>query len=56
MIGLKLRVSRNVAKEMGLYPLEKAVQLAEHLGTRVLIHPTDPPVSMEELSRYLRRR
>ena len=55
VIGLKLRVSRNVVKEMGLYPLEKAVQLAEHLGTRVLIHPTDPPVSMEELSRYLRK-
>ena len=32
VIGLKLRVSRNVVKEMGLYPLEKAVQLAEHLG------------------------
>lgn len=55
VIGLKLRVSRNVVKEMGLYPLKKAVQLAEHLGTRVLIHPTDPPVSMEELSHYLRK-
>ena len=55
VIGLKLRVSKNVVKEMGLYPLKKALELAEHLETRVLIHPTDPPVSMSELSQYLRK-
>lgn len=53
--GIKLRVSRNVVGDLKLDPLRKAVELAEHLGTRVFVHPTDPPESMGDVAELLRK-
>lgn len=55
IVGIKLRVSKNVVGTLGMKPLEEAICLAEHLNTRVFIHPTDPPVTMAEASSYLRK-
>ena len=54
IIGLKIRVSRNVLKDLGMEPLKRALQLAEHLNTRLFVHATDPACTMEELVGMLR--
>ncbi|MGE4283789.1 MAG: amidohydrolase family protein [Clostridia bacterium] len=54
IVGLKLRASKAVLKELGLDPLHKALKLADHLNTRLFLHSTDPLVTMSELTSYLR--
>ena len=54
ILGLKIRTSRNIVKELGMTPLKKTVELAQHLGTRVFVHSTNPPCTMAELTEYLR--
>ena len=54
MIALKLRISRDVVKELGLDPLKKTVEIAEKLGTKVVVHVTDAPASMGEVAACLR--
>lgn len=54
IVGIKLRVSRDVVNDLGLRPLEEAIRLSERLKTRIFIHPTDPTVSMGKLASYLR--
>ncbi len=55
LVGLKIRASRNVLKELGITPIKKAVELAKHLGTRLFVHSTDPICSMGELASMLRK-
>ena len=54
LLGLKLRVSRDIVKELGFGPLRRTVEIADRLGVPVMVHPTDPPGEMEELLSYLR--
>ena len=54
LMGLKLRISRDIVKELGFAPLRAAVELAGRLGVLVMVHPTDPPGEMEELLSILR--
>lgn len=54
LIGLKMRTSCNIVKEFGMLPLQKTVELANHLNTRVYVHSTNPPCTMAELSSMLR--
>ncbi len=54
LVGLKIRVSRNVLGDFGIEPLKKALNLAEHLNTRLFVHATDPICTMEELVNLLR--
>lgn len=53
VIGLKVRTSRKVVGDLGLKPLEAAVTLAEKLRIPLVVHPTDPPISMGEIARML---
>jgi predicted amidohydrolase len=55
IIGLKLRTSRGVVGSLGLEPLKKTVELAEHLKTRVIVHVTDAPESMSTVAGLLRK-
>lgn len=54
MMGLKVRVSAGVVKELGLEPLKKAVEAAQELGTKVIVHVTDAPATMSEVADCLR--
>ena len=54
LMGLKLRVSRDVVGKLGFTPLRAAAELAERLGVHLMVHPTDPPGEMEELLSCLR--
>ena len=54
IIGLKIRISRNVVKNLGLNPLKETVRLAERYHTRAVVHVTDAPESMSEVAKCLR--
>lgn len=54
LLGLKLRTSHEIVKEMGYEPLRQTVALAEKLGLSVMVHCTNPPGEMSELLGYLR--
>lgn len=49
LVGLKIRTSASIVKELGYGPVKAAVALAERLGTHVLVHSTDPPGTFSEL-------
>lgn len=54
LLGLKLRTSAPIVKELGYAPLRAAVELAEKLGVSVMVHCTNPPGEMAELLDILR--
>ena len=54
LLGLKLRTSAPIVKEMGYAPLKATVELAERLGVSVMIHCTNPPGEISELLDLLR--
>ncbi len=54
LMGLKIRTSRDIVKELGWAPLKAAVELADRLGVPLMVHPTDPPGEMEDLLSCLR--
>ena len=54
LMGLKIRTSKDIVKELGFAPLRAAAEIADRLGVRIMVHPTDPPGEMEELLSYLR--
>lgn len=49
LLGIKVRISRSIVKEMGLIPLQAAKKMANQLGTRLCVHITDPPVSLPQI-------
>ena len=49
LLGLKLRTSAPIVKELGYGPLKATVALAEKLGTHVMVHCTNPPGEFSEL-------
>ncbi len=54
IIGLKMRVSKSVLGCLGLRPVEEGLNVAERLGVRLFIHPTDPVIPMGDLAEMLR--
>ena len=54
LLGLKLRTSKEIVKDLGYEPLRQTVKLAESLGLSVMVHSTNPPGEMSELLSYLR--
>ncbi|MCB6611514.1 amidohydrolase family protein [[Clostridium] symbiosum] len=54
IIGLKIRVSRNVLGSLGVKPLEAALKLAERYNTRVIVHLTDPILPIGALADMMR--
>lgn len=54
LLGLKLRTSKEIVKDMGYEPLRQTVKLADKLGVSVMVHCTNPPGEMSELLGCLR--
>lgn len=54
IVGIKVRISRSIVRELGIEPLRRAVQVGEELGLPVCVHTTDPPVSAGEITAILR--
>ncbi|MBQ8510226.1 MAG: hypothetical protein IJ493_10010 [Clostridia bacterium] len=53
LAGLKVRLGSEVAREHGVEPLKAAAKLAREIGTRLMVHTTNPPVPMDEICSYL---
>ena len=54
ILGLKVRLSRNIVGDLGSRPLARAIETGENLGLPVCVHTTDPPVSAVEIAKMLR--
>lgn len=55
IIGLKIRMGKETALDMGLSPLRAAKEIAEETGLPLVVHSTNPAVSMKELISCLGR-
>lgn len=53
ILGIKVRLSRNLVSDYKI--LEKAVKLAEELGTRVCVHPTASALGVSPILDLLRK-
>jgi len=53
-LGLKVRLSKEIAGDLGSRPLERALQIAGKLGCAVTVHTTNPPVPPEGIAEMLR--
>ena len=54
IVGLKARISRDIVKELGLYPLKETVRIAEKAGLPVSVHMTNPPQEVDAVLDVLR--
>lgn len=55
--GLKLRLDKGRAEKAGCTnePLMEALKLAEHLGTKLCVHCTNPPTTMDDILNVMRK-
>ncbi len=53
-LGLKIRQSIEIAGDLGLKPLERALRIADDIGVPVVVHTTDPAGKIEDLASMLR--
>lgn len=52
--GVKVRISRPIVGELGLQPLQRAVEAGEALGLPVCVHTTNPPEEASAAAAILR--
>ena len=55
LVGLKLRTSAPIVKDLGYRVLEETVKLGEELGVPVMVHCTNPPGPLGDLLKLLRK-
>lgn len=54
LLGLKIRISRPIVRELGLAPLKDTLAFAENRGIRVNVHVTDPPERLATIAPLFR--
>lgn len=54
IMGLKIRISREIVGELGIKPLLRALEIADEVNLPLMVHPTDPPCTMQEIVKLLR--
>lgn len=55
LCGIKVRISKELVGDLGLLPLEKALVVAEKVGTRISVHTTNPPAPVSEFIHMFRK-
>lgn len=55
VLGLKMKVGKMTLGEIGIDPFYDAVKMADALGTRLVIHPTEPVAPLEDILNTLRK-
>jgi predicted amidohydrolase len=55
LIGLKVRLGKEIVGPLGLSPLEEAIKLGDEIGVPVMVHCSNPPSKMSDLLCLLRR-
>lgn len=54
ILGIKVRMSKSIVGELGVAPLQSALEVAEQCRLPVCVHVTDAPISMGDLADMLR--
>lgn len=54
IVAIKMRISKNIVGDLGLKPLEAAVEIGNRVGLPVVVHTTNPPTEVEEVLSILR--
>ena len=54
ILGLKVRMGRETAGELGIAPLRETVRMAQRLGCRAAVHVSNAPVPVREMAELLR--
>ena len=52
--GLKIKMGKNSVGNLGIKPLKEAIRIAEMCELPVVVHVTDPGVSIDAIAEYLR--
>lgn len=55
LIGLKLRISKEIVGDLDLKPLEETLKVANELKVPLMVHPTNPPKSLDKIVKLLRK-
>lgn len=55
LVGLKIRVSKNIVKEKGYESLKEAVKIAREAMVPIMVHSTNPPDSLDKMVNILNR-
>lgn len=55
ILGLKVRQGQEIVGDLGLKPLEAAIEIGEELGLPVMVHCTNPPGELDDLVNLLRK-
>lgn len=55
IVGIKLRLSKSIVKELGEQPLIQSLEIAEKLNLPLCVHTTDPPVSFGRIASLMRK-
>ncbi|MGI6169198.1 MAG: amidohydrolase family protein [Christensenellales bacterium] len=53
ILGLKVRISRDIVKDLGIITLIRGEEIAQNFSKKVMLHPTDPPVPVPKFISYL---
>ncbi len=54
LLGIKIRVSREIVGELGIKPLEVTLEIARRLNCPVVVHTTNPVAAPEKIAAMLR--
>jgi predicted amidohydrolase len=54
LIGLKVRVGKEMVGDLGLKPLVAALEIAGRIGCQLVVHVTNPPCTMDRITDLLR--
>lgn len=55
LCGIKVRISKELVGDLGICPLEKALEVAEKVGTRISVHTTNPPAPVSDFIQMFRK-
>lgn len=54
VLGLKIRLSRDIVGALGFEPLRRAINVAEKINSPVVVHTSDPPGPASDIADLLR--
>ena len=55
LCGIKVRISKELVGDLGIAPLEKAIEVSEKAHTRISVHTTNPPLPIPEFINLFRK-
>lgn len=55
IIGLKIRQGVEIVGDLGLEPLKETIRIADGIGTKVMVHCSNPPSDLSEMIDLLRK-